>query len=57
MLSMYNQMPYIDQIAEIAPYVRTYFWATVCYKYHGCDHTSPYLSYDTNIPQISTNVQ
>ena len=23
-----NQMPYTDQIIEIAPYLRTYFWVT-----------------------------
>ena len=24
-----------DQIKEIAPYVRTYFYVTITYKYHG----------------------
>ena len=27
-LSLYNQMSLTDQITEIAPYVRTYFWGT-----------------------------
>ena len=32
-----NQMHQTDQITEIDPYVRTYFWATIWYKHHGCN--------------------
>ena len=29
------EMSYPDQMTEIAYNVRTYFWATIQYKYHG----------------------
>ena len=29
-----NQMPETYQITDVAPYVRTYFWVTILYKYH-----------------------
>ena len=29
-----NQTPYTGQITEIAPYMRTYLWDTIEYKYH-----------------------
>ena len=32
--SRINQKPYTGQITEIAPYVRTYLWGTIQYKYH-----------------------
>ena len=32
-----NQMPWTDQIKEIAPHVRTYFWVTISCKYHGAE--------------------
>ena len=33
--SQTNQTPYTGRIIEIAPYVRTYLWVTILYKYHG----------------------
>ena len=30
-----NLKPYTGQITEIAPYVRTYLWDSILYKYHG----------------------
>ena len=29
-------MPYTDQITEIAPFVYTYLWVTIWYKYQDC---------------------
>ena len=31
-----------DQIAEIAPYVRSYVWVTIYHKYHVVDYTTLY---------------
>ena len=34
-------MPYTGQITEIAPYVRTYLWVTIWYKYHDFTFKAP----------------
>ena len=38
-----KQMPWTDQITKIAPYVRTYFWVTIYYKYHDLNSEHMYV--------------
>ena len=37
-LDLIKCLKQIKKITEIAPYVRTYFWATIYYMYHGFSH-------------------
>ena len=47
-----NQMPQTEQITQIAPHVRAYFWVNILYKYHGVIY--PLFTVDTPLTYKTT---